>query len=60
MNLDNYFTYEELQYMLIMLTEGQEKINSCKAFEGFQNIKVQETIIGKIRNKCWECHQNGE
>ena len=53
------FSFEELQYMLVMLTEGQDKINSSKAFEGFQNIKTQETIIEKVRQKCWECHQNG-
>ena len=53
------FSYEELQYMLVMLTEGQDKVNSSKAFEGFQNIKTQETIINKVRQKCWEYHQNG-
>jgi hypothetical protein len=44
--------------MLVMLTEGQDKVNSSKAFEGFQNYKIQETIIDKVREKCWECHQN--
>ena len=53
------FSFEELQYMLVMLTEGQDKVNSSKAFEGFQNYKIQETIIEKIRQKCWDCHQNG-
>lgn len=51
-----HFSYEELQYMLVMLTEGQDKINSSKAFEGFQNLKTQEVIIDKVRQKCWECH----
>lgn len=31
------FSFEELRYMLVMLTEGQDKINCSKAFEGFQN-----------------------
>lgn len=53
------FSFEELQYMLVMLTEGQDIINSSKAFVGFQNLKTQETIIEKVRQKCWECHQNG-
>ena len=53
------FSYGELQYMLVMLTEGQDKVNSSKAFEGFQNIKIQETIINKVRQKCWEFNQNG-
>ena len=53
------FSFEELQYMLVMLTEGQDKVNGSKAFEGFQNIKTQETIINKVRQKCWEYHQNG-
>lgn len=51
------FSYEELQYVLVMLTEGQNKINKKKTFERFQNYKIQETIIDKIREKCWECHQ---
>jgi hypothetical protein len=53
------FSYNELQYMLVMITEGQDKINSSKSFEGYQNYKIQETIIDKIRKKCWECHHNG-
>ncbi len=43
----------------MMLTEGQDKINSSKAFDEFQNIKTQEAIIDKVRQKCWQCHQNG-
>lgn len=35
------FSFEELRYMLVMLTEGQDKINSSKAFEGFQDQKIQ-------------------
>ena len=54
------FSHEELQYMLVMLTEGQDKINSSKAFEGFQDLKTQEVIINKVRQKCWEYHQNGK
>lgn len=52
------FTPEQLQYMLVMLSEGQNKVNSSKAFEGFQNIKVQEDIIGKVRDACWKVHQS--
>lgn len=51
------FSFEELQYMLIMLTEGQDKINSSKAFEGFQNNNIQESVIEKVRVKCWKHHQ---
>jgi hypothetical protein len=54
------FSYEELQYMLVMLTEGQDKVNSSKAFYGFQNHKIQENIINKVRNECWKNHVNGQ
>lgn len=49
------FSLEELRYMLVMLTEGQDQVNSSRAFEGFQNLKTQENIINKIRQKCWDC-----
>jgi hypothetical protein len=52
------FSFEELEYMLVLLTEGQDKVNSSKAFGAFQNYKTQEEIIEKIRNKCWEYHQS--
>lgn len=50
------FTYEELQYALVMLSEGQTVVNESPAFKGFQNMKTQEQLIDKIRQKCWECH----
>ena len=52
------FSYEELNHMLVMLTEGQKKINTRKAFEVLQNTKIQENIIEKVRIKCWEYHHN--
>lgn len=52
------FSLEELRYMLVMLTEGQDRVNSSRAFEAFQNLKTQENIINKIRQKCWDCGIN--
>lgn len=52
--MENLFTDEELPYVLLMLTEGQAKINDSKAFSGYQNIRIQETVIEKVRKLCWD------
>ena len=43
----------------VILEEYKTKGDARQAFEGFQNIKTQETIINKVRQKCWDYHQNG-
>jgi len=50
------FTEQELQYALMMLIEGQIRINQSKNFESFQNIKKQEDLIQKVRNELWNFH----
>ena len=58
--MENLFTDEELPYVLLMLNEGQAKINDSKAFAGYQNIKIQETIIEKVRSLCWDTYYKNQ
>ena len=41
------FSLEELRYMLVMLTEGQDRVNSSRAFEAFQKDETQKKEDGR-------------
>lgn len=54
-NLEN-LSRKELELMLVLLTEGQYKVNSSKIFEAFQDLKIQKSIIDKVRSKLWDIY----
>lgn len=53
------FSYEELKAMLVMLCEGYDKINtSGNTNKKNLDKKIQDDVINKITDVCWEAHFN--